>query len=88
NGIAKVIPNHNDYSVLYHLTVTSSFHLNLILLEEYIRRNKLAHLSHSYSIGSPSNTLSYFMAQKDPIVYESIPLYCGPFYAGGETSLC
>ncbi|MDN9012932.1 putative phage tail protein, partial [Brevibacillus laterosporus] len=42
NGIAKVIPNHNDYSVLYHLTVTSSFHLNLILLEEYIRRNKLA----------------------------------------------
>ncbi|MDO0944039.1 hypothetical protein QZ287_23905, partial [Brevibacillus laterosporus] len=88
NGIAKVIPNHNDYSVLYHLTVTSSFHLNLILLEEYIRRNKLAYLRHSYSISSRSNTLSYFMTQNDPIVYESIPLHCGAFYAGGENGLC
>ncbi|TPG88420.1 DUF2313 domain-containing protein (plasmid) [Brevibacillus laterosporus] len=88
NGIAKIIPNHNDYSVLYHLTVTSSFHLNLTLLEEYIRRNKLAHLSHSYSIGGLTNTLTYSTTRSDPIVYKSIPLYCGAFYAGGENDLC
>ncbi|MBM7106903.1 putative phage tail protein [Brevibacillus laterosporus] len=88
NGIAKVIPNHNDYSVIYHLTVTSSFHLNLILLEEYIRRNKLAHYAHSFRIGGLTNTLAYSTTRSEAIVYENNPLYCGTFYAGGETSLC
>ncbi|QDX91062.1 DUF2313 domain-containing protein (plasmid) [Brevibacillus laterosporus] len=87
SGVAKVIPNHNNYSVLYHLTVTSSFHLNLTLLEEYIRRNKLAHYAHSFRIGGLTNILTYSTNRSEPI-YESIPLYCGAFYAGGENDLC
>ncbi|TPG74040.1 DUF2313 domain-containing protein [Brevibacillus laterosporus] len=88
NAKAKVIPNYPDFSVVYQLALNNHFQLNLPLLEEYIRRNKLGHLRHSYSIGGLTNTLTYSTNRSEPIVYESIPLYCGAFYAGGESDLC
>ncbi|MBG9798452.1 DUF2313 domain-containing protein [Brevibacillus laterosporus] len=53
NAKAKVIPFYADFSVVYQLALNNHFQLNLGLLEEYVRRNKLAHLYHSFEI-SPS----------------------------------
>ncbi|AYK08845.1 putative phage tail protein [Brevibacillus laterosporus] len=86
NGIAKVIPDHANYSVTYHLEFSKSLTLNLLLLEEYIRRNKLAHLAHSYRIAPTTSSVQFFMPEKTT-VYVSTYQECGTFVAGGEWSL-
>ncbi|TPG70778.1 DUF2313 domain-containing protein [Brevibacillus laterosporus] len=86
NAKAKVIPNYPDFSVTYHLEFSKSPTLNLLLLEEYIRRNKLAHLAHSYQITPSTSLVQFFMAEKTT-VYVSSYQECGTFVAGGEWSL-
>lgn len=86
NSKARIIPDHPNYSVTYHLEFSKSLTLNLLLLEEYIRRNKLAHLAHSYQIAPTTSSVQFFMAEKTT-VYVSTYQECGTFVAGGEWSL-
>ncbi|MDC0763489.1 DUF2313 domain-containing protein [Brevibacillus sp. AG] len=85
NAKATVIPLYSDFAVVYKLEVGTA-KLNLPILEEYIRKNKLAHLEHSYSLSETQSNLEFNSTQY-PIVHISTYQACGTFSSGGEYEL-
>jgi hypothetical protein len=55
-SLTKIIPDYNNFSVLYEIEETGN-HVNFNVAEEYVRRNKLGHLAHSYSVKTAIDTI-------------------------------
>lgn len=81
---ATSIPDYPNFAVTYEMATMS---LDTKLLEEYIHRNKLGHLRHSYRLtGGATGTIEHSVAAQTA-VYTVQPPTCGAFYAGGEPDL-
>jgi len=84
-GTAKIIPDHSNYFVLYRLESTTES-VNLTVIEEYVKDNKLAHLAHAYSLSGSGSKVEY-STPSDPIIQINAYQVCGTFSAGGEYEL-
>lgn len=80
---SRLNPDFPNFSVLYEIDTTN---LNLPLLEEYILRNKLAHLAHAYHAKGFASEVLY-SSPVETIVYTAQTPVCGAYTCGGGIGL-